>query len=312
MLQVKLMTRRYTLAQLEYLVAVADQGSMSAAARDLRVSQSAVSLAILALERQFGAQLFQRRNAKGLVLTVAGRRLTAGARHVLTGAAEFDAQVVADGRGFAGPVRLGCFVPLSPFFLPPVIAHLADSAPDVDVQFSEGSLVELQQDLLEGRTELAITYDMDLLPGINVEPLGGRSRMHLVVAGSHRLAGRRKVRISDLAKESLIVVRIPPTRLDLERQLGELGLVDRVRYTVSSYELACALAGRGLGCAMVGFPPAASVSVDGRPIATAALEMPAPSFTVVLARARGGQPGGRVLLVEEAIRHTATMSVGQS
>src|SRR5260370_21919786 len=73
----------YTLQQLRYLVAVADHGSVSAAARSLYVSQPGLSSAILHLEEVFGIQCFIRHHAKGVSLTPAGHLFVKEVRDVL-------------------------------------------------------------------------------------------------------------------------------------------------------------------------------------------------------------------------------------
>ena len=73
----------YTLQQLRYLVAVADHGSVSAAARSLYVSQPGLSSAILHLEDVFGIQCFIRHPAKGVSLTPAGQLFVAGDTHAV-------------------------------------------------------------------------------------------------------------------------------------------------------------------------------------------------------------------------------------
>ncbi|MFD0476433.1 LysR family transcriptional regulator [Nonomuraea thailandensis] len=59
----------FTLVQLRYFAAAAELGSMTAAARELVVSQSAVSTAVAQLEKELGVQLLLRHHARGLALT---------------------------------------------------------------------------------------------------------------------------------------------------------------------------------------------------------------------------------------------------
>ena len=75
------MTLRFTLRQLEYLIAVADGCSVVLAAE--RVKVSSISAAIGQLEASFGLQLFIRRHAQSLSLTEGGRQFVATAREVL-------------------------------------------------------------------------------------------------------------------------------------------------------------------------------------------------------------------------------------
>src|SRR5215218_5019752 len=108
------MSRRpdVTLTQLRYFVRAATHGSMTQAAGDLRVAQSAVSAAVAQLERQVGTQLFIRQRARGLVLTAAGEEVR-------------------------GSIRVACFVTLAPFVLPELLADLADHHPGIEVEVIE-------------------------------------------------------------------------------------------------------------------------------------------------------------------------------
>src|SRR5438093_135997 len=103
------MTERVSLRQLEYFTVAVEAGTMSAAARRLHVSQSAVSVAISELERHVGVQLVLRHKAKGLTLTDAGRRLVPQARALLTGADELRTGVRELGQNLAGRLVIGCF-----------------------------------------------------------------------------------------------------------------------------------------------------------------------------------------------------------
>lgn len=77
------MAKSFTLVQLRYFTAVARHENMRAAALDLNVTQSTLSAAIHQLEREVGAELFQRLSSRGLRLTAEGRRLLIGAKTVL-------------------------------------------------------------------------------------------------------------------------------------------------------------------------------------------------------------------------------------
>ena len=84
------MPLRFTLRQLEYLVAVGEAGSIAVAAERVNVSSPSISTAIAQLEQEFGLQLFVRRHAQGLSLTEAGRRMVVEARAALQAAARLN------------------------------------------------------------------------------------------------------------------------------------------------------------------------------------------------------------------------------
>ena len=80
------MALRYTLRQLEYLVAVADCGAVAVAAERVNVSSPSISAAIARLDVACGLHRAVRRHAQGLALTEGGRQFTAQARAVLAAA----------------------------------------------------------------------------------------------------------------------------------------------------------------------------------------------------------------------------------
>jgi DNA-binding transcriptional LysR family regulator len=114
-----------SLRQLEYFVAAAEAGQMSAAAARFPVSQSAVSVAIAQLERTLGVQLFHRRKARGLSLTPAGTELFTDARRLLEHAVELEASAQTIGQEISGLLKIGCFPTLTPFYMPRVLDAFA-------------------------------------------------------------------------------------------------------------------------------------------------------------------------------------------
>src|SRR3954467_4876778 len=92
--------------QLAAFVAVAEAGTISAAAEKLHASPSALSAAVTELERALQAQLLRRRKAKGVSLTPTGEAVLARARALLYQAAELEADARGQGRGGRGPARL--------------------------------------------------------------------------------------------------------------------------------------------------------------------------------------------------------------
>ena len=100
---------RFTLRQLEYFVAVAEAGTVTAAAEQVHLSQSAMSTALADLERVLGVQLLVRHHARGVTLTPSGEELLISARLLLRQADDLDMSAHSLGEGLEGRVRLGCF-----------------------------------------------------------------------------------------------------------------------------------------------------------------------------------------------------------
>ena len=102
----------YTLRQLEYLVAVAEYGSVSGAAHALHVSQSTLSSGISEMERSLNLQLLVRHHAKGVSLTQAGERLISKARSMLDDAELFERDARDLGSSVVGAVSIGVYLSL--------------------------------------------------------------------------------------------------------------------------------------------------------------------------------------------------------
>jgi DNA-binding transcriptional LysR family regulator len=156
----------FSLRKLEYFIAAAESGQMTAAAAQLHVSQSAISIGIVELERDIGAQLLVRHKAKGLLLTTAGREFLPQAQALMANAAELVAAARHYGQSIAGEFTLGRCNSIAPFVLPELVTRLAATAPPISLHFREVSQDALQQDLLDGRFELAILDDTGIFPEI--------------------------------------------------------------------------------------------------------------------------------------------------
>ena len=109
---------QYTLKQLGYLVAVAQYGNISVAARHLFISHPALSTAIAQLESSLGVPLLIRHHARGVSVTPAGRKFLTRARSLLGHANELELLGRELGDSVRGQLIVGCFVTLAPFFLP--------------------------------------------------------------------------------------------------------------------------------------------------------------------------------------------------
>jgi DNA-binding transcriptional LysR family regulator len=244
---------------------------MTAAARALYVSQSAVSLAIAELERSTGTQLLIRHRARGLELTAAGRRLLPDARRLLAHAEDVRAAAVAEGGELRGTLTVGCFRTLAPFLLPELLERFADEQPDVQVDYLEGSSDVLVEALRTGRCELAIVDAHDLPPGLETELLRSLEP-YALLSPDHPLADRRSLSIRELAPYPFIMLDVPPSQGYIRNVFAHAGYAPEVRHVASSYELVRSLVGRNLGYAVLLSRPAVDVSYEGRPLRSIPLQ----------------------------------------
>ena len=182
---------RYTLRQLEYLIACVDTGSLVAAAEALNVSQPSVSSAIAKLEEQLGVQLLIRLHAQGVVPTATAQPHIQQARNLLEHAREFQRTADASQTDISGELRLGSFASLAPTYLPGLIAELGLSYPDIELKISEGTQDQLIAGLRKGDLQVALVYDQELPDDLSRTPLF-EARPQVVLPANHSLAGLKK------------------------------------------------------------------------------------------------------------------------
>src|SRR5690606_4290698 len=141
--------------QLRYFIAVAQQGSLSAAARSLHIVQPALSQAMAGLEAELGAELFTR-SPSGITLTASGTELLHHAQHILR---QFDhaAQAVRSAsQQISGVVRIGILHSAAPLVCAPLFKKLRDEAPGIQPQLVIGYSNDLEARLVRGELDLAM------------------------------------------------------------------------------------------------------------------------------------------------------------
>lgn len=259
--------RGISLTQLRYFIRVAERESMTRAAEDLYVAQSAVSSAVAHLEKELDVQLFIRRHAKGLILTAAGKELLLRARQTLTALAESLESIAGEAQAFWGPLHVVCFSPIAPFYLPSILAGLKRDHPGLEVHVTEAVAGEVGEYLESGRAEVALTYDLALGDGIDRDVLA-EIHPYAALPAAHRLAGEASVKLADLVDEPMILVDLPFSRDYFIGVFTERGLAPNVQYRSSSYETVRAMVAQDHGYSLLHQRPATdSTYAGGRVVA---------------------------------------------
>ncbi|MBF6990685.1 LysR family transcriptional regulator [Cupriavidus sp. IK-TO18] len=278
----------FSFRQLEYFVAAAEHGSISAAARARHVSQPSVSTAIAQPEDTLGEPLFRRQVSRGLALTPAGQRLLGRARDILALAAGLTTDEAGE-RGLSGQLSLTCFQDLGPYFVPRLLAGFRERHPRVSVTLFEADLATVHRALQAGKAELALTYDLGLDARTERCTLAQLPPYALLPAG-HALAHSADVSLADLARERLILEDIPQTREYFLSLFWADGLHPALHQYTQTFEMQRGLVAHGYGVALSCTRPAGDHSYDGMPIACLPLREPVTPQRVVLARSPAMRP----------------------
>lgn len=134
--------------QLEYFCAVAEEKSISAAARKLHVAQPPISRQILLLEDELHAQLFVRKN-KGVELTQAGQQLFDKSQRLMDSMQEIADSIRNYGAGLVGILKIGMIYSTVTYAMA-YIKQFHEDYPQVELYIRLGSPQELVEDLNRG------------------------------------------------------------------------------------------------------------------------------------------------------------------
>jgi len=272
----------FTLKQLRYFVAVAEQGSISATAGKLFVSQPALSAALAQLEREFDAQLLVRHKARGVSLTPIGRELVAEARNLLSHAGELSNRAHALSHALEGELAIGCFLTLAPFYLPRLLSGFDNDHPNLQININEGAMDHLQTMLLASDVEIALLYDLELDAALEVEVLA-EIAPHALLAAEHPLAGRESISLRDLVAMPMVLLDLPHSRDYFRGLFWRLGIEPQIRYRTRSFELARGMVARGHGYSLLSLRPATDRTYDGGRVRCLPLGDDLPSLSIALA-----------------------------
>jgi DNA-binding transcriptional LysR family regulator len=244
------------LRQLRHFVALAEERSVTAAARRELIVQSGLSHSIQSLERELGTELYLR-GTRPVRLTSAGEALLNPAREALNAATAAERAVHETRDVLVGRLRMG--VSLSAQHVVPFAGYLADFLrvhPGVDVQMRMASALAMQDMVDCGELDCAIGPALEQRGRLRLTPLGAEPLL-LTCRADHPLALRDGLRVSDLDGERF--VDVPPGwvgRLLSDAMFAGAGITRRIVAEVGDWELFLELvtAGVGIGFAPVGLP----------------------------------------------------------
>ncbi len=185
--------------------AVAHERSFSAAARALALTQPAVSQQVAALEKELGARLLDREPG-GLNLTRAGEVLLEHADALADRLGLAERQLAELTGAQRARLRIGAFSSSLAALVPEAVQRLRRAVPDPEVQVQEGDSQALAERVRDGELHLSVAFQDAALPRREHEGLERhdvlREPFLAGLAPDHRLAGRAKVALGELAEDA--------------------------------------------------------------------------------------------------------------
>ena len=214
------LTSRLKIRHMSLLVAISECGTLVKAAEKIAISQPGATKALQEIERSFGQQLFERTN-RGLEPNDVGLCAIRFARLVCTDITNLSKEIEEVSRGSGGRLSIGAImgaVPFSSNLISTALQHM----PNLKVQFSEGTSLELLQMVDEGRLDFAFCRtSVTSRPEDYVSVKVRQERNSVIANKNHPLAGSRHIELSALDGYPWIVC-LPnmPMRRHFEREFA--------------------------------------------------------------------------------------------
>ncbi len=238
------------LRQLKTLKAIQQYGSLSAAAEQLHLTQSALSHQLRELEDWLGGAVLVRKT-KPPQFSLMGERLLVLADEVLPlmRAAERDIRKLQ--RGQSGRLNMAMECHSCFDWLMPALNEFRRHWPEVELDFQSGFQSDAQADVLQGHLDWVVTSNPGNVPGLVYLPLFQYESV-LVIAVDHALAEKSVIHPEDLLAETLISYPVDDERLDIVKHfLAPAGVmpVQRRRTELTMMMVQLVASGRGV-CAL--------------------------------------------------------------
>lgn len=239
----------------QYVCVLAECGSITRAAKELYISQPALSIYINNLEKSLNVKLFER-VGKRFILTYAGERYVEKARAMLRLEEEFEEELKDITGNYTGRIRIGVQTRRATWLLPPVVAAYEQEFPNVDVILYEGIQGVLDQKVKNFQIDLLLCNASDVRPDMKSHLM---FKEQLLVAVPQRHPVNEKARyvpgdpyryldLTHLNGENLILAKPEQSiRQDADRFLAEKGVKPRKVRVISNIETAMQLVAEGLG-----------------------------------------------------------------
>ncbi|MFP8835551.1 LysR substrate-binding domain-containing protein [Hydrogenophaga sp. XSHU_21] len=250
------------LKQLEYFVRVAELGSFTRAAIALDVAQPALSRQVRLLEVELRQTLLVR-NGRGATPTEAGKLLLAHGRGILHQVERAKEELGRVRGALAGRVAIGLPPSLARIMAVPLTRAFRQQLPQASLSISEGLSVNMQEWLQTGRIDIAVLYNAQPVPEIEVQPLL-EEELWLIQSrppGLHEDPPPPPIPLRELAEVPLIIPSRPNAiRMLVESELANIGCRPVVALEIDGVPAILELVADGAGAAVLSRNAAASSS----------------------------------------------------
>ncbi len=241
------------LKQLEYFVRVAELGSFTRAARVLGIAQPALSRQVRLLEVELRQNLLVR-NGRGATPTEAGQLLLEHGRGILHQVERAREELGRVRSGLAGRVALGMPPSVARVLTVPITRAFRQRLPEAQLSISEGLSTAMQENLHNGRLDIAVLYNPSPMPGIEHQPLLEEELLLVQPRppGLQEDPPPAPIALHEVAALPLIIPSRPNAiRMHVEAEMASLGCRPNIALEIDGVSAILDLVADGAGCAIL-------------------------------------------------------------
>ncbi len=241
----------FTLRQIQYFIAVAEQGSITRAAQNLSISQSSVTEALKELETDLGVELFDR-HPRGLTITHNGHQFLRHATKILASVSDARASFSGNSNQPSGTLNIGVTSLVAGYVLSDLLARYRRACPGVDVSAIEDNGGYLEHLLVGGELDVAVMVISNLRDRMALQAeILETSPYRLWLPMGHPLVSADIISIADIAREPLIMLTVDEIEENTGKLLSALGARPHVAFRTRSVEAVRSLVATGAGVALL-------------------------------------------------------------
>ncbi len=241
----------FTFRQLQYFVAVCEQGTVSGAAHTLSISQSAVTEAIKELESDLGVSLFER-HPRGLNITHKGHQFLRHATTILADVSDARQAFRMEGDTASGDLHLGVTSLVAGYVLSDILSRYRRANPAVNVTAIEDNGDYLEHLLIGGELDVAVTIISNLRDRMALQAdILEVSPYRLWLPLGHRLSALESISLADVSSEPIIMLTVDEIEEATVKLLGAFGARPNVAFRTRSVEAVRSLVATGAGVALL-------------------------------------------------------------
>ncbi|NKN39349.1 LysR family transcriptional regulator [Agrobacterium sp. a22-2] len=241
----------FTLRQLQYFVAVAEQGSVTRAAQNLSISQSSVTEAIKELEGDLSVELFER-HPRGLTITHNGHQFLRHATKILATVSDARNSFSITKPDAGGTLNIGVTSLVAGYVLSDLLARYRRACPGVEISAIEDNGSYLEHLLIGGELDVAVMVISNLRDRMALQAeILETSPYRLWLPMGHPLVSADIISVADIAREPLIMLTVDEIEENTGKLLSALGARPHVAFRTRSVEAVRSLVATGAGVALL-------------------------------------------------------------